>query len=373
MNKRRLLSIVIASLICCSSCSKSKDDVGTIVEQVMPKKEIVVDLNLTAEVTKTNLPTRWGFEMIEFKGEYWFMGGAFDQLGKRTASFNDIWKSTDGKQWTRVVEHAAWGGRKNFNLFIFENKLWIVGGEDNDFKRPWLNDVWNSEDGITWQQVTSHGPWQKRQLMSVSVHKNKMYLIGGHTLTNWHLYQDVWESTDGVNWKEVSVISDQLLGLTDLRGGIQQHSVVKLNETYYLFGGQISSDFSAFTRVLKSKDMITWEEASITPPWKDFKVLSLNNLRPLEYKGNLIFIAAKELVKSSLQVPIVYSSQNGEDWNEEIQLPASYIVSNLKPIFMDKPRSLIVEDKIYLYGSSTLALLHPSLDKGVSLIELTNK
>lgn len=319
--------------------------------------------NLSSEVKTSNLPARRGFEMIEFKGKYWFMGGEDPKITRNTIYYNDIWNSTDGENWTKISDNSPWQERADFNLFTFNNKLWIVGGfNKHNSQTDWLNDVWNSDDGVTWNQVTNRGPWQNREGMSVNVHNNKLYLIGGHSTTNWHIYQDIWESADGKNWQQVGSISDNLLGVNQAREGIYQHNIIKLKDEYYLFAGQIASIFTALTRVLKSKDMVNWEVVNDDVPWKKFKYSGFQNLRPFVYKGNLIMVAYKAIEISGNSpnpldniVPpaqfIFNSKDSGVSWQQAYELhnlPAQN--TNVKA-FIDNPRSLIINGKAFLYGS----------------------
>ena len=212
---------------------------------------------------------------------------------------------------------------------------------------------------LTGHRFIDKGPWETRSLMSVSVHDNKMYLIGGHSTTTWHLYQDIWESVDGKNWKKVGSISDDLLGVEESRQGIYAHQVLKLEDTYYLIGGNISTVFVGFVRVLKSKDMIHWEIVNTDTPWNKFSYLGLANIRPFVYKGNLICNIESGLIKVSdtgnvlldylpSRHPIFYST-NGSDWTElaeMIKLPNGNLKSHIY-----KPRVLVVNDQVNFFGS----------------------
>jgi hypothetical protein len=232
-----------------------------------------------------NLPPRTAFEIIEFKGQYFFMGGEKPNNPRIKEYYNDIWTSYDGENWTLVKSNAPWVERANFNLLEFENHLWIIGGE-NDNLSEFINDVWKSADGVNWTRVLAKGPWPTRSLMSVSKHNDKLYLIGGQSTTNWHLYQDIWETGDGLNWKKVGSISDELLGVDQSREGIHEHTITELNGVYYLMCGLIASTFSRLERVLKSTDMIHWELATKETPWNEFDYLKLNNIRPVAYNTN---------------------------------------------------------------------------------------
>lgn len=372
-----LLLVVLFGFYNCST----NNSLETVADNVSVDFE---DLTLSSSLKNTNLPPRLGFEMIEFKGSYWFIGGEQALLKSNNTYYNDIWNSKDGFTWNKVVENAPWQERADFNLFVYNNKLWIVGGknENNDLPQ-WLNDVWNSDDGITWNKVTQHGPWQTRESMSVNIHDNKMYLIGGHSLTNWHLYQDIWESIDGKNWNKVGGISDDLLGTESSRQGIHEHTIIKLKDEYFLIAGQLASIFTAHTRVLKSKDMLHWEVATMETPWKNFKYSGFGNIRPFVFKGNLVVVIERAI--EVLGFPItdpknvipskqfVFSSADGVNWEEELALDKLPKNGNQIELFMEKPRALIINGRTNLYGSFQASLVNKNLDSQTHVFELSNK
>lgn len=338
--------------------------------------------NLSSTFLNSNLPARNGFEMISFKGKHWFMGGMKPFLGANKKYYNDIWNSTDGINWTKVVTNAPWLERADFNLFTFNNKLWIIGGE-NVKNSTYLNDVWSSIDGINWVKVTDHGPWATRKQMSVNVHNNKLYLIGGHSTTNWHLYQDIWESSNGKDWKQVGTINDTLLGTQQSRQGINEHTIIRLKDTYYLIAGNLASIFTAHIRVLKSKNMIDWEIAIENTLWKDISYIYFGNLRPFVFKGNLIFLLYTGPIKISNTGNIqndykpaehrMYVSKDGTNWNEKLKLNKLPIQNSLTPRYMRKPRSLVINGEMYLYGSYQASVVNKTLDKQVHIQKVTNQ
>lgn len=339
--------------------------------------------NTYSELQKnSNLPPRVGFEMVEFDNKFLFMGGQKPETFNPKTYYNDIWTSTDGENWTKIKENAAWSARCNFNLVVFNNHLWIIGGK-NDNQSGYLNDIWKSSDGINWTLVTNKAPWETRLAMSVSVHNQKMYMIGGHSTTNWLLYQDVWESANGISWKKVGSLSDALLGVDESREGIYEHSVLKLDNTYYLIGGRIASTFSILNRVLKSTDMINWQLATDDVPWKDFDHLNLGNIRPFVHKGKLVVVVSSGLLKVSdtgnprldyvADQQYLFSSADGVNWQTEqtIQKMEGQPWQNAKFIF--KPRHLIINNKINLYGSILKTVFDQTLDDKVHIVELTSQ
>ncbi len=67
----------------------------------------------------------------------------------------DVWKSSDGKNWTRVAETAPWKHSDLPAAFVFKNKMWMMGGR----KLPGSecsNQVWSSTNGADWTLVTEN-------------------------------------------------------------------------------------------------------------------------------------------------------------------------------------------------------------------------
>lgn len=145
---------------------------------------------------------RSGHEVVFFKNKLWVIGG---QSG--SAYKNDIWSSDDGKSWTQVsVTGTQFSGRA-YHQVVTSNiggseKLWLIGGFDGTSSK---NDVWSSTDGATWTQSTLSGtPFSARQghgLVAANIDgSEKLWLIGGFDGTKYK--NDVWSSTDGANWTQ---------------------------------------------------------------------------------------------------------------------------------------------------------------------------
>jgi hypothetical protein len=147
---------------------------------------------------------RLGAAGAVFEGKMWILGGVeryYD--GNETHLRNDVWCSTDGKNWRRVTEQAPWSARAYHAALAFDNKLWVFGGGNYLPEYSAVNDVWSSPDGKNWTQVTDHAPWPPRIWFSAQVYRNRMWMLGGwsnHPFQNWN---DVWHSVDGKHWEQL--------------------------------------------------------------------------------------------------------------------------------------------------------------------------
>ncbi len=142
---------------------------------------------------------------VAFNGLMWLMGG--QQLGSQTvagAAYNDVYSSTDGKSWTLVAAHAGWSPRGQIiGNVVFGGKMRVIGGGTYDV-RTYLNDVWNSADGIHWTEILSSAPWIGRQFHNIAVFDNKIWVIAGGTPQDEGGSTDVWYSTDGISWTNLA-------------------------------------------------------------------------------------------------------------------------------------------------------------------------
>lgn len=141
---------------------------------------------------------------VEFKGKMWLLGGTENYyFGDETSLKNDVWCSSDGKEWKQATAHAAWSPRAYHQAVVLNDKIYVFGGGNYVPKYHAVNDVWSSEDGVHWQQETEAAPWHPRLWFSSVVYRDRMWVLGGWSndpSTNWG---DVWSSQDGKTWTEL--------------------------------------------------------------------------------------------------------------------------------------------------------------------------
>lgn len=103
----------------------------------------------------------------------------------RSTFFNDVWRSDDGAHWTEVTSSARWGGRAGLSAVVFKGRFFVFGGSQGDAAatggqgRRLFNDVWVSKDGAHWTRVTRRAPWAPRAGGVAVVHRGYIYLLGG--------------------------------------------------------------------------------------------------------------------------------------------------------------------------------------------------
>ena len=146
---------------------------------------------------------------LAFDGRIWVMGGqTIPNFANADEVFhNDVWSSDDGVNWTQVTESAPWVPRGMIGgAAVHDNRMWILGGGTYDTPatpmRNFYNDVWSSDDGINWKQHTEHAPWTPRQYHEVAAFDNHLWVLEGYAAESGNR-RDVWYSPDGVDWTEL--------------------------------------------------------------------------------------------------------------------------------------------------------------------------
>ncbi|KAK3584149.1 hypothetical protein CHS0354_035229 [Potamilus streckersoni] len=118
----------------------------------------------------------------------------------------------DGSNWTEVTDNAGFAARDGHTAAVFDdgsgNALWVIGGDD--FSSA-FNDVWKSTDGKNWTEVTDNAGFSKRYAHTATVFndgtRDALWVIGGYggsDSLNPKSLSDVWKSADGKNWTEVT-------------------------------------------------------------------------------------------------------------------------------------------------------------------------
>ncbi len=140
---------------------------------------------------------------VVFKDRMWIMGGTSDFYNNNDSTLmNDVWSSADGKEWKLELAKAPWSKRTHGQAIVFDGKIWVLGGGQRAPKAIPTNDVWCSEDGVNWTQVTASAPWKPRLWFSTVVYRDRIWVLGGWSEEEGN-FGDVWYSKDGRSWTEL--------------------------------------------------------------------------------------------------------------------------------------------------------------------------
>lgn len=128
----------------------------------------------------------------------------------------NLFTSTDAVSWNYAPDLLPMRGRCGAAAFQALGKLWLVGGGDCHYGGV-LNDIWESDDGANWSQVTSgNAPrlaeWSGRLWPCVTTSgTGTIWLFGGYTTDEGGQNRsDLWYSRDGIAWKSMPIIGTGL-------------------------------------------------------------------------------------------------------------------------------------------------------------------
>jgi hypothetical protein len=194
---------------------------------------------------------------------------------------NTVWHSADGEAWTELPGPPPWEKRSGFGFLTFNGKLWVFGGQSGPREESphyyYLNDVWSSEDGQTWDLVSAAAPWSARSDFGTAVFDGNMWILGGCDSCT----SDVWYSSDGQNWLQATAAAPW--------GPTGYHiSVTVLDDKLWVLGKGPSQ-----TRdIWRSSNGSDWEHVSAAPPWAaSWGTIQVGRVDPLfaAYAGMLWF------------------------------------------------------------------------------------
>jgi hypothetical protein len=208
---------------------------------------------------------------------------------KRENNFKD--KEIDfPTSFKKVQELIPWEGRDSQSVFVFKDKIWLIGGVSGndhiynkriidiiadkirDFKKgenniihspyytkynesPHFNDIWSSEDGVNWTNM-GNTPWIGRRSMSIVLFKDKLWAMAGFNPSEG-CKNDIWSSEDGVNWTKV---------LDNAPWEAREGQAVEVfNNKLWIMGGVNYGTDKTMNDVWSSEDGVNWIES--VAPW----------------------------------------------------------------------------------------------------------
>ena len=273
---------------------------------------------------------RDGAGALVFNGRMWLLGGwnPGDKTHFPKICNNEVWSSTDGAAWRLEKPNtflpdgydplADWEGRHTAGYVVYRDKMWIVGGDVN--QGHYHFDVWNSADGRTWTHVNQGRelPWGPRALHHTLVFEDKIWIMGGQTVPQFApaeevFYRDIWNTSDGVNWKQVAP-KEPYWTPRGMIGG----NVVFKDRIWILGGGTYDTPQTPkrefHNDVWSSPDGVNWTRHVESTPWA-----------PRQYHevgvfDNRIWVLEGYNRESGNRNDVWYSA-DGIDWRELTNTP----------------------------------------------------
>ncbi len=277
-------------------------------------------VNVTAQA---DFAPRDGAGALVWRGRMWFLGGwnPGDKTHFPRICNNEVWSSADGATWTfekpntfldRSFDSTSdWEGRHTAGYAVFQDKLWIIGGDVN--QGHYHNDVWNSADGKTWTLVNRDQPvpWGPRALHYSVAFKDKLWVMGGQTIPGIAaapeaFHRDLWSSADGVHWEQIQP-EEPFWPQRGMIGG----SAVFQDRIWILGGGTYDTPQSPqrkyFNDAWSSADGIHWRQHTAHAAWE-----------PRQYHDIAVFDGRLWVLEgySGRNRNDVWHSADGETWHE---------------------------------------------------------
>lgn len=181
-------------------------------------------------------------DYVVFKNHMYGLG-YFNGNIERYSFRPTIFRTSNMRTWEMVAEQSNLPSRFFYHPFVFQDKLWIIGGED---QQQLYADIWNSDDGIHWVKQKDQVNFGKRSGSQIVQLNGKLFLLNN----------DVWSSLDGINWvKEADEIvqEEQIFG----------YAAVVYDHQIWLLGCNRNGQFSS--QVLVSSDGKNWK--GMNAPW----------------------------------------------------------------------------------------------------------
>lgn len=198
---------------------------------------------------------------VGFLGKLWIMGGFSTITGAAT---NDIYNSIDGVTWNQVTTSASWSARGAAQLVVFNGTLYLLGGSADLTTGTNFGEVWSSPDGATWTLTNAHA-FPGRHNFGVCTSSSLIYVMGGagpqatvNGQTTNTFYSDVYSSPDGVSWTKLISTAPWVAR--------SKFACYYLNNTIFVTGGQLNDPFNLATSdSWSSPDGGAWTRTSANP------------------------------------------------------------------------------------------------------------
>lgn len=230
---KKILILLIASLILLTGCD------GSIISAYKDYHfdSYDGDLEVNKLVSNDIWSKRQDFASVVYNDEIYVIGG-YDVTvrGKNDCYREDVYKSADGVDWTLLTDNAPFKGRRGHRAVVLGGSIYVAGGFYSDEEtgaRGYKNDVWKSNDGITWEEVSIDipTPWVPRKDFGMISSNSGIYVFGGFRQLDGvgpQYLDDVWKF-DGRSWTQ----------LTDatMPGGRSAFAYELVGDEIYIQGG----------------------------------------------------------------------------------------------------------------------------------------
>ncbi|MDD4200729.1 MAG: hypothetical protein PHS19_04995, partial [Eubacteriales bacterium] len=180
-------------------------------------------------------------QMLSFKNNLFVLGGSDD-----SGNLNDVWSSSDeGVSWDKLTSSANWSARHGHSAVVFDGKMWVLGGLEGS---NYLSDAWYSSNGSSWTCATNDWGYGGRAMAAAVTFTDpmddteKIWILGGSKSSSQRLsYNDVIYSSDGINWNKLDT-SNNGWGNRDGLAAITFTNPEDEENKIWVFGGNDGSE-----------------------------------------------------------------------------------------------------------------------------------
>lgn len=172
-------SFTIATLFLSCVLATGQQSLQSLLERIAKLEAQITSLEKQLDEAKSQLK-----EMAEVKAQAKFLQQQLDEIKeqiKAQASPVPVKPKTEpmyrSGDWANVTQAASCSKRNGHSCVVFQDKIWLIGGTDGAYK----NDVWYSSNGKEWFYATSNAPWSARGYTHVLVYQNRLWIMGGRT------------------------------------------------------------------------------------------------------------------------------------------------------------------------------------------------
>lgn len=230
--------------------------------------------------------------LTAFRNQLWLIGGLGPEGYSTDKYKNDIWSSSDAKDWLRVSDAASFPKRQKHNTVVFENRLLVLGGIGENGLA--LTDIWASPDGVQWEQINGHADFLGGELQDTIVLNNKLFV-----LVKNNSMLELWVSADGREWSNTGLIPFEKT--PHIQYG---YRMIEKNGSIWLVGtGENEND------ILEFSDAQGWKKIS---PAVDYGVRLGADV--VSYKNKIYVIGGETAISNPTND--VWVTENGIDWSE---------------------------------------------------------
>jgi hypothetical protein len=242
--------------------------------------------------------------VVQHGGKTWLLGG-----WTGAALLNDIWWTTPNGRWTRALAKAKWRPRAFFEAVSFRNQIFLFGGFKYERPNYVIGDVWASSDGINWACANPEPPWEAREHFGAVILNDAIFLFGGLTYLNpplgatFRTFSDVWTSNDGYSWSQVTEEAPW--------GGRRGFGFAVYKSRIWLAGGLDERD-RVYNDVWSSADGVRWQQETAAAGW-----LPRGGVRLVVFKGRLWVLGGNSMTAGVMGLNDIWSSEDGALWSLE--------------------------------------------------------